>query len=145
MRDRATIRIAQASDFERIITAYETWGYKRGVAPGHTVWMAEAASELIGVVRIAPENGTLVLRGMRIAELWRMQGIGSAMLRALAAWLGERECFCVPYSHLIGFYGQIGFNEIAPAATPAFLADRLAEYKASGLDISMMVRRSGSF
>jgi GNAT superfamily N-acetyltransferase len=136
----ATIQVAQPSDLKRIITAYEIWGYQRGIAPGDTVWMAEAADELVGVVRVAPENGTLVLRGMRIAELWRRQGIGSAMLRVVAAWLGGRECFCVPYSHLIGFYGQIGFVETPSAAVPAFLAARLAEYKDSGLDVTVMRR-----
>jgi len=140
MNVSATIQIAQSSDLSRVIAAYETWGYRRGVAPGDTVWMAEAEGELIGVVRIAPENGTLVLRGMRIAEPWRRQGIGSAMLRVLEARLGKRECFCVPYSHLIEFYGQIGFVEMTASAAPAFLADRLAEYKRSGLDVTIMKR-----
>ena len=144
MTIRATIRVAQSSDLSRIIAAYENWGYTRGVAPGDTVWMAEAAGELIGVVRIAPENGTLVLRGMRIAEPWRRQGIGSAMLRVLAAWLGQRECFCMPYSHLIEFYGQIGFVETPQGPAPAFLASRLAEYKAGGLDVTLMRRRSAN-
>jgi N-acetylglutamate synthase-like GNAT family acetyltransferase len=136
----ATIRVAQASDLNRIITAYETWGYKRGVAPVDTVWIAEAAGDLIGVVRIAPENGTLVLRGMRIGGIWQRQGIGSALLRVLAEWLGDRECFCVPYTHLIEFYGQIGFVELESGAAPAFLSDRLAEYKNSGLDVTIMRR-----
>lgn len=140
MSDNATIRIAQAADLEHVLTTYERWGYKRGVAPGDTVWMAEAAGELIGVVRIAPENGSLVLRGMRIAEPWRRRGVGSAMLHVMGAWLGGRECFCVPYSHLTEFYGQIGFVEMAPTAAPVFLADRLAEYTGSGLDVTLMRR-----
>lgn len=144
MSVNATIRIAHIADLGRIVTAYESWGYKRGVSPSDTVWMAEADGELIGVVRIAPENGTLVLRGMRIAEPWRTRGIGSEMLCSLAVWLGDRECFCVPYSHLVAFYAKIGFIEIAPGTAPNFLADRLAEYKATGLDVTIM-RRPGSW
>ena len=109
-----------------------------------TAWLAEIADELIGIVRIAPENGTLVLRGMRIAEQWRRRGIGSRMLRVLAAWLGNRECYCVPYVHLVEFYQQIGFIEIATAATPSFLAERQAEYRRRALNVTIMVRLSST-
>ena len=77
---------------------------------------------------------------MRIAEKWRRRGIGSQMLRFLDAWLGNRECYCVPYAHLVEFYGQIAFVEIAPAAAPPFLADRLAEYRRQALNVTIMVR-----
>jgi N-acetylglutamate synthase-like GNAT family acetyltransferase len=135
-----TVRMAQSSDLNRILTAYDTWGYGGGMKAEDTAWLAEVANELIGIVRIAPENGTLVLRGMRIAEQWRRRGIGSRMLRVLAAWLGNRESYCVPYTHLVDFYGQIGFVEVAPAATPAFLAQRVAEYRRRSLNVTMMVR-----
>jgi GNAT superfamily N-acetyltransferase len=139
-----TVRAAQSSDINRIFGAYETWGYRGGIQPEDTAWLAEAADELIGVVRIAPENGTLVLRGMRIAEQWRRRGIGSQMLRVLAAWLGNRECYCVPYAHLVDFYGQIAFTEIAPDAAPRFLAERLAEYRRRALNVTIMVRLSST-
>jgi hypothetical protein len=65
------------------------------------------------------------------------------MLRELSAWLGDRECYCIPYSHLVGFYAQIGFAEMAPVAAPAFLAERLADYRRRrGLDVVIMGRRS---
>lgn len=134
------IRVAAACEISRILAAYERWGYRRGVAPGDTVWLAEIVGELAGMVRIAPEYGTLVLRGMRIAEPWRRRGIGSGMLRVMAEWLGARECYCIPYAHLTGFYRQIGFVNIAPADAPPFLAERLAEYRRNGLDVTIMFR-----
>jgi len=138
---KATVRIARPADFGRIVAAYSAWGYSGGMTLVDTAWLAEADDELIGVVRVSPENGTLVLRGMRIAEDWRRRGIGTRMLRELAAWLGHRECYCIPYDHLVGFYGQIGFAEIATGAVPAFLAARLADYrKRRGLRVSIMVR-----
>jgi N-acetylglutamate synthase-like GNAT family acetyltransferase len=136
----AEIRIGQTSDTNRILSLYENLGYRQGIAPDDTVWIAEASGEPIGIVRIAPEFGVLVLRGMRIAEPWRRCGLGTQMLRVVEAWLDGRDCYCVPYSHLPGFYGQIGFKEITPETVPPFLAARLTDYKLHGLDVTLMAR-----
>ncbi len=138
--NHVAIRIAPAHDLARILSTYTEWGYGAGVGPDDTSWLAEAADELIGVVRVASENDTLVLRGMQIAERWRRRGIGTRMLKAVAAWLDERKCYCVPYAHLIHFYGQVGFVEIKPEAAPAFLASRLAEYRHRSLNVVLMER-----
>jgi N-acetylglutamate synthase-like GNAT family acetyltransferase len=135
-----TVRTARPADFNRIVAAYRNWSYLGGIEPDDTVWVAEREGELIGVVRIAPENGTLVLRGMRIAEPWRRHGIGSQMLRAIAAWLGDRECYCISYDHLVHYYGQIGFVEVASANAPAFLAERLIDYQRRALNVTIMTR-----
>jgi GNAT superfamily N-acetyltransferase len=136
------IRIARFDDISRIAAAYSEWGYGGGIVHSDTAWLAEVAGELIGVVRIASEHGTLVLRGMRIAEQWRRLGIGTRMLTTVGSWLGDRECYCVPYTHSVRFYGQIGFVEIATAAVPTFLSSRVAEYKHSSLDVVIMVPRA---
>lgn len=136
-----TVRLAQAADFDQIVSAYYAWGYGGGIKPEDTTWLALIEGELVGVVRIAPENGTLVLRGMRIAESQRRQGLGSRMLCDIARWLENRECYCIPYAHLVEFYGQIGFLEIAPHAAPPFLVDRAADYEKRGLDVAIMCRR----
>jgi N-acetylglutamate synthase-like GNAT family acetyltransferase len=140
----AEIRIVQSSDASRILSLYESLGYRQGIAPDDTVWIAEAAGEPIGIVRIAPEFGVLVLRGMRIAEPWRHRGLGTQMLRVLDAWLDGQDCYCVPYSHLPGFYRQIGFKEIMPEAAPPFLAARLNDYKQRGLKVILMARLTHS-
>ena len=72
---------------------------------------------------------------MRIVEHARRQRLGTRMLEAIAEWLGDRECYCVPYPHLVGFYGQIGFIVLEPTAAPAFLAERVAEYRRSGQEV----------
>ena len=120
---------------------YAVLGYRRTIDPADTVWLAEAAEGAVGIVRVAAEQGTLVLRGMRIAEHARRQRLGTRMLHAIAEWLRDRECYCVPYPHLQGFYGQIGFVVIDPTAAPAFLAERLANYRRSGEDVILMRRR----
>jgi len=136
-----TVRIAQSSDRDRIVAAYRAWDYSPGIGPNDTVWLAESAGQLIGAVRIVPENGTLVLRGMRVADLWRGRGIGSQMLRAIAIWLDTRTCYCVPYAHLVGFYGQIRFVEVAPASAPHFLAERMRKYQGRALNVTIMKRK----
>jgi GNAT superfamily N-acetyltransferase len=135
------VRLAQSADFHQIASTYDAWGYGGGIKPEDTAWLALVEDEPVGVVRVAAENGTFVLRGMRIAESQRRQGIGSRMLSVIAEWLDDRECYCVPYVHLAKFYGQVGFSEIAPAEAPSFLVDRAADYRRRGLDVLLMVRR----
>jgi GNAT superfamily N-acetyltransferase len=77
---------------------------------------------------------------MRIAEHARRQRLGTRMLEAIAEWLQDRECYCVPYPHLVDFYGQIGFAVLGTAAAPAFLAERVEEYRRSGQEAILMCR-----
>ncbi len=102
--------------------------------------LAETLDGLAGVVRVAPEHGTLVLRGMQVAAPWRGRGIGKQLLQVVATWLGERQCYCVPYAHLTQFYGQIGFADEASVGVPEFLASRVDDYRKRGLDVRLMVR-----
>lgn len=134
------IRLGGVADTATIAAAYSRMGYAGGISPDDTAWLAEMAGEWIGVVRVAPEHGVLVLRGMRIVERWQRRGIGTRMLAEVGSWLGSRPCYCIPHSHLAGFYGQIGFVEIAPAAAPAFLSSRYAGYKHRALDVLIMLR-----
>jgi hypothetical protein len=48
----------------------------------------------------------------------------------------------VPYADLVRFYGHIGFAEIETVAAPAFLAERMADYRRSGLNAILMRRPS---
>ncbi len=137
----AQIRIARPDEYNRVLTAYAALGYRRTIDPADTVWLAENPEEAVGIVRVAAEQGTLVLRGMRIAEHARRQRLGTRMLHAIGEWLENRECYCVPYPHLAGFYGQVGFAVIEPTAAPVFLAERLANYQRSGEDVILMRRR----
>jgi len=134
------IRVARPDEHSRVLSIYAALGYRRTIDPADTVWLAESADEAAGIVRVAAEQGTLVLRGMRIAEHARRQRLGTRMLEAIAEWLQDRECYCVPYSHLVGFYSQIGFTVLEPVAAPRFLAERLAEYRRSGQEVILMRR-----
>jgi GNAT superfamily N-acetyltransferase len=135
------IRIARPDEYSRVLAVYAALGYRRAIDPADTVWLAETAEEAVGIVRVAAEQGTLVLRGMRVAEHAQRQRLGTRMLETIAEWLQDRECYCVPYPHLQGFYAQIGFATVEPAAAPLFLAERLADYQRSGENVILMRRR----
>lgn len=62
------------------------------------------------------------------------------MLRIIAEWLGDDECYCVPYAHLVRFYGRIGFAELAQGAGPSFLVARAEDYRSRGLKVTIMAR-----
>ena len=134
------IRIARPDEHSRVLAVCAALGYRRTIDPADTVWFAESADEAVGIGRVAAEQGTLVLRGMRIAEHARRQRLGTRMLEAIAAWLGDRECYCVPYPHLARFYGQIGFVVLEPPVAPVFLAERVTEYRGTGQEAILMRR-----
>jgi len=132
------IRNAGPDEHSRVLAIYGALGYRRKIDPADTVWLAESQEETVGIVRVAAEQGTLVLRGMRIAEHARRQGLGTRMLGAISEWLQDRECYCVPYPHLVGFYGLIGFVPRELFDAPAFLAERVVEYRHSGQEAILM-------
>jgi GNAT superfamily N-acetyltransferase len=126
------IRRAVAEDIPRAREFYAERQYGGGLQPGDTVLLAEQDGELVGIVRLVPEEGTTVLRGMQIHPSVQRQGIGKQLLSAVAQVLGERACFCIPYAHLVDFYGSIGFGTIDPSKAPAFLGSRLEGYRNRG-------------
>jgi N-acetylglutamate synthase-like GNAT family acetyltransferase len=137
------IRVAQPEDFERVGAFYHLNGYDSPIHPEDMVVLAEDRNQLCGAVRLLAEEDVLVLRGMRVAEPFQRQGIGTKMLEAVGRLLGNRECYCIPYPYLRDFYSQIGFQEIEPSFAPDFLANRLALYRQQlGLNV-MIMRRAG--
>ena len=139
-----TIRVAAAAEHARARAAYEAWGYFGGVRPEDTVFLAERGGELVGVVRLTLEEGTRMLRGMQVAPAVQRQRIGSRLLAALVSQLAGEACFCVPYAHLVGFYGQGGFAEWPLDEAPVFLARRIAGYRSEGLAVTLVRRPSAA-
>ena len=139
------IRVADPGEHARARAAYEAWGYEGGVQPADTVLLAEAADggELLGLVRLTLEEGTRMLRGMQVAPTAQRRGIGTRLLHALVEGLGDGPCYCVPYVHLVDFYGQAGFVECPLTRAPAFLVQRIGAYRREGLAVTLM-RRPGA-
>ena len=106
--------------------------YGGGIRPEDAVLLAEHDGELAGIVRLTTEGSVVVLRGMQVHPRFQRQGIGKRLLAAVAQELDGKGCFCIPYAHLVGFYGGIGFRSIEPPKAPTFLRLRLERYQARG-------------
>ena len=129
--------------FDEVISLYERVGYGAGLATDDLVIGARVAHDLVGVVRLATENEILLLRGMYVLNEFQRQGIGLAMLHAVEDFLGNRECWCIPYAHLGSFYMNAGFVERTIDAAPGFLAERLKAYSELGRQVILMHRAAG--
>lgn len=131
---------AGPQDRDAISRLYAEAGY--GAAPGtdDTVIVAKLGATLVGVVRLCPEDGVTVLRGMQVSKAYQGQGIGARLLAACAPHMAESETFCLPYTHLENFYATAGFARVHGPGLPGFLANRLAAYRGRGQDVMAMRR-----
>ncbi len=138
------VRRATPEDISRALNFYAEQRYGGGIRPEDAVLLAERDGDLVGIVRLAAEEGVIVLRGMQVHPRFQRQGIGEILLLAVAKELDGRDCFCLPYAHLVGFYGGIGFRVIEPAEAPTFLRLRLERYRNRGDgEKYLIMRRDG--
>lgn len=131
---------AAPGDLAGVAALYAAAGYGAPVDPADTVVTAKLIGRVVGVVRLCPEEGVTVLRGMQVAPAFQRQGLGARLLAACAPHLAGRQVFCLPYAHLAGFYAAAGFETVDEHALPAFLASRLAGYRAGGQEVIAMRR-----
>jgi predicted N-acetyltransferase YhbS len=134
------IELAETADLACVQSFYLRAGYSGGASPGDTVLMARTDQSIVAAVRLCAEDNTLVLRGMYVAVEMQGLGIGTRLLEATSAAVGSRECWCIPYNHLMDFYSRIGFRVCESEAIPLFLAERWKRYTASGRDVVVMKR-----
>lgn len=139
------IRRRKGSEVAELVDAlYAAHGSSAKARPDDLFFLAFFNDDLIGCVRFCIEENVPLLRTMRIADSWKRKKIGLALLKDFAAYLDSEKIsnvFCLPYSHLPGFYGNIGFEMVSEKETPLFLLERLKGYKAKGLDCLIMRRR----
>jgi predicted N-acetyltransferase YhbS len=137
-----TRNITEAAGEQRLqaVAFLQAEGYKGAVQDLDRVFIATDGAGIIGAVRLAPEHGVTVLRGMRVCQSFQRQGVGRALLATLDDVLQGGPCYCVAYRWLLSFYGIIGFREAQPADVPAFLAERYRGYLVRGLDVILMRR-----
>jgi phosphoglycolate phosphatase len=121
-------RRLRENEFEMAQQFYQAVGYVQAIYAENKIYGAFHKGELIGVVRLALEEKTWVLRGMQIHPRYQFLGIGSRLIRLLESEFDDESCFCLPHRWLDRFYGQIGFKPLSyPEEAPIFLSQRLLE------------------
>src|SRR5690606_545641 len=109
------VRIADADDITTLLEFYREQGYPIEVNPVDTFYMAHDDDAVIGGVRLSQEFGVTVLRGLLVAPAYNRKGVGTQLLRVVEGDLADKDCYAVPYAHLIDFFGQVGFRELDQA------------------------------
>lgn len=125
------IRQASKEEYHEVISHYERCGYRGGVQENDRIIIALEEERIIGAVRICSENSEKILRGMQVQSQYQNKGLGKAMLQYLHDNVDLIDCYCLPYKHLMNFYGRIGFREMPAEKVPLFLAERFNEYAKS--------------
>jgi pimeloyl-ACP methyl ester carboxylesterase/N-acetylglutamate synthase-like GNAT family acetyltransferase len=139
--DEVTLREASPADHDRVRAFYVACGNSGDFRPQDRVLLAERDGAIIGAVRLCVEEGVQVLRTMRVRKDAQRSGVGRAMLRRFAGMLAPGACYCLPFAHLTGFYGAIGFQEIAPDELPPHLGRRLAQYRTERPGVAVTAMR----
>ena len=140
--DAPAVRVRRVgpSELGRVEQFYRDTAYGGGVSADDDVLAAECGKQLVGALRLCKEFGVVVLRGMRVREECRRQGIGTALLMGAAEELRDRACYAIPHRYLRGFYAQGGFEEQGAADAPRELQARLEQYREWRLDVILMRR-----
>ena len=136
------IHSAKASEIGDLTNFYRITDYGGSVAPADRVVYATEEERIIGAGRLSEEEGVLVLRGVRVLKEHRGRGVGSAILDSLVSEGSSRDPFCIPYTSLRHFYAANGFEEIKPLEAPNFICKRFRGYRARGLDVILMRKKS---
>ncbi|TFV99474.1 N-acetyltransferase [Oxalobacteraceae bacterium OM1] len=138
------VEIARSADMPDVLALYAEGGYTGGVASADRVFVARLGSELAGAVRLCPEGGTTMLRGMQVRARYQRMGVGRALLRACVPFLDAGVAYCLPYTHLVAFYEAAGFRVAGVDEIPEFLRRRLEGYLAEGQRLLAMRRGPGA-
>lgn len=140
--DSITIRRARPDEAGRINLFYAGRGYVTIVDDDLGVFIAEDGGNIIGVMRLCVEEGYTILRTVHVQDEYRGRNVGRRMLEAFQEAVRDVDCYCVPYAHLVHFYGIIGFRQIELEQAPPHLAERMKGYRERGLDAILMMRKA---
>jgi N-acetylglutamate synthase-like GNAT family acetyltransferase len=139
------IQIRPGHDVKNAVDAFYSKNDSQGKARADDIFFLALRkdSEIVGCVRFCVEENTPLLRTMMIDPNYRRQKIGLKLLNHFENYLVQNKIqntFCIPYSHLENFYGQIGFNKVSDDQMPSFLFERINSYRLKGKSFFCMRR-----
>lgn len=123
---------------------YEQEGKSHRARSSDLFFVAFKENTVVGVCCFCIEENTPLLRSMIVHAHLRSQKIGANILESFARYLDQnnfRPTYCIHYGHLGNFYGLIGFKIINEEESPAFLQDRIKQYRKNNPDTFMIMRR----
>lgn len=135
---------ARPYDVEDIKAFYRQCGYGGGLSEKDLAFIARLEAKIIGAVRLCPEKGFIVLRGMQVLSSSQRQGIGKQLLQSSTEYLVNHLCYCIPWQHLRPFYQQARFQEVLPDKVPALLRARFNNYISREMRVILMCRLPAS-
>lgn len=145
MKTPVRIQLIPGSEAAAIVDAfYEQEGKQHRARNSDLFFIAFMENTIVGVCRFCVEEDTPLLRSMIVHAPLRAQKIGAKILESFAQYLDEnsiRSTYCIPYDHLGSFYGLIRFEIINEEEAPAFLQDRIQQYRKKSSDKFMLMRR----
>lgn len=89
-------RKLNSNDFEAAQAFYWSVGYHQEIHPENLFYGAFKENDLVGIVRLAFENGVWVLRGMQIDPALQFFGLGTRLIKLLENDLSS-DCYCLPH------------------------------------------------
>jgi N-acetylglutamate synthase-like GNAT family acetyltransferase len=140
------IELLQGKNRNLVLAHYQKTGYSQNINPEDIIISAFDGdgenSQIIGAVRLCPQDDYFVLRGMQVTKEYQRQGIGTALLNKCIEIVknSDKTCYCLPYKYLIKFYNHSEFDEIKADEAPAILKARLEDYLIRGLNVTIMRR-----
>ncbi len=139
------IQVIPGSDAAPLVDPfYELEGQSHRACSSDLYFVAFKENAVVGVCRFCIEENTPLLRSMVVHTPLRSQKIGANILKNFANYLDQnnfKPTYCIPYGHLGSFYGLIDFNIIKEEESPAFLQDRIKQYRKNNPDTFMIMRR----
>ena len=134
------IRQTVAHELADVLAFYTSCQYTGGAKEDDVIICAEENKKIIGIVRYSIEHDVHMLRGMMVDEKFHRRGVGRRLLEHFDSLVGNQTCYCIPFRHLINFYGIIGFKEVDHQHAPEHLNERLSAYKSRHLNMIIMKR-----
>jgi len=126
--DCLAVKEVSLEELSLVQSFYRSVGYSHSITGTDRVVVATLKNQVVGVGRIAVEEGTFVLRGMQVDRSMLKRGIGKSILLELDRIVGGKECYCIPHGWLEKFYSIIGFKKIVTEEAPLHLQKRFLDY-----------------